>query len=184
MRGHRLLVVGALLAVAGFTLASLLVYRFRPTAGTVFLAFGWVSLLGTGYLLVRAVAAFDLHAGGVGAAGLSVTRRVELEREKKLLVKAIKEVEFDRDSGKLDGGEAAGAIARYRARAVEILRQLDESEERRIEALVEAELERRLATSAKADAPGAPPTCAACQAVNDDDAAFCKKCGAKLGPAS
>jgi len=46
---RRLVIVAAILAVAGFTMASLLVYHFRPTAGTVFLSLGWVSILATGY---------------------------------------------------------------------------------------------------------------------------------------
>ncbi len=177
MRGRTLLLFG-ILAVVGFTIASLLVYHFRPTAGTVFLSLGWISILCTGYLLVRTVQTFDLRVGAEVSGDLTANRRAELEREKKLLVKAIKEVEFDRDSGKLDTGEAAQAIARYRARAVEILRLLDEGPGRQYEALIEKELAKRLA-KAEAAAP-APTVCPACQASNDHDAAFCKKCGAKL----
>jgi len=172
---QRLYTLGAIVAIAAFTVVSLFVYDFRPTAGTVILSLGWVSILATGYFLVRAVSSFDLHVGSGVAGDLTAGRRVELEREKKLLVKAIKEAEFDRDSGKLDGGEAADAIARYRARAVEILRVLDEGPSRQYEALIEKELARRLAVTSTE-----PRACAACATKNDDDAAFCKKCGAKL----
>jgi len=169
------------LAVVAFTAVSLALYSFRPTAGTVFLGLGWLSILATGYLLVKTVSSFDLRVGADASGELSHGRRSELEREKKLLVKAIKEVEFDRESGKLEGGEAAEAIARYRARAVEILRLLDEGQDREYEALIESELAKRLAATAPATAPAiAPRACAACQTTNDDDAAFCKKCGAKL----
>jgi len=166
-------------AVISFTVASLALYSFRPTAGTVFLGLGWLSILATGYLLVRTVQAFDLRVGGVAGGELSHGRRAELEREKKLLVKAIKEVEFDRESGKLDRGEAADAIGRYRARAVEILRLLDEGHDREVEAAIEKELAQRLAAHPP-ESPE-PQTCPDCQTQNDDDAAFCKKCGAKLG---
>jgi hypothetical protein len=136
-----------------------------------FLVVGWMSILATGYLLSRAVASFDLGRGG--SEELTASRRQELLTEKKLLLKAIKEVEFDRDTDKLDRGEAAEAIARYRARAVEILRLLDEDPERRYTATIEQELARRLAATEDRK-------CSACETVNDEDAAFCKKCGMKL----
>jgi hypothetical protein len=157
----------AAVAVAGFTAATLAVYQFRPTPGAVFLTLGWMAILATGYLLAKA-ASFDMRAGEVAGPG---GRREELEREKKLLLKAIKECEFDRDTGKLEGGEAADSIRRYRARAVEILRQLDEAPGRRYEPAIEQELARRLAAEG----------CPACGTKNDEDAAFCKKCGAKVG---
>ncbi len=169
---RRFLVV-VVVAVVGFTVATLAVYRFHPTAGAVFLSLGWLSILATGFFLVKA-ASFDLRAGaGASPSDLSFARREELEREKKLLLKAIKEVEFDRDTGKLEGSEAAEAIRRYRARAVEILRALDEGPQRRYEAAIEEELRKRLAAAG-------PPVCPSCGAKNDHDAAFCKKCGAKL----
>jgi hypothetical protein len=168
--------LGGIVAVVAFTVVSLFVYDFRPTAGTVFLSIGWISILGTGYLLARAASSFDLRVGSPGIGDLTTGRRSQLEREKRLLVKAIKEAEFDRDSGKLEGSEAAESIARYRARAVEILRLLDEGPSLQYEGLIEKELARRLA----AEPAPAEPGCPACRALNDEDAAFCKKCGAKL----
>lgn len=172
---RRVWFVGTALAVVAFTVVSLAFYSFRPTVGTVFLGLGWLSILGTGYLLVRSVQSFDLRVGGAITDQLSQGRRGELEREKRLLVKAIKEVEFDRESGKLDRGVAAEAIGRYRARALEILRLLDEGQHREYEAAIEKELAKRLAAN-----PPETRGCPSCQSQNDDDAAFCKKCGAKL----
>src|SRR5262249_17844174 len=154
------LLLVAVVAVAGFTVATMLVYRGRPTPGAVFLTLGWMSILATGFFLAKA-ASFDMRVGVVSAADVSASRRDELEREKKVLGKAIKECEFDRDTGKLDGGEAAEAIARYRARAVEILRQLDEGVGGRYEAVIEKELARRMA---------AESVCPTCATKNDDDA--------------
>ncbi len=169
------IIVGAV-AVAGSTVATLIAYRGHPTPGAVFLALGWLSILIAGYFLARAAASFDLTVTGSGPGALGGGRRDELEREKKLLLKAIKECEFDRDTGKLDSGEAASAIRRYRARAVEILRLLDATPARKYEAAIESELARRLAR----EQPRQPRACPACRATNDDDAAFGKKCGAKL----
>ena len=101
-------------------------------------------------------------------------RRAELLSEKKLLLKAIKELEFDNKMGKIDDRDAAEIIGRYRARAVEILRQLDDqSGGKTYEAIVEKELARRLGQAA-------PGTCAACGTANDADAVFCKKCGKQV----
>ena len=170
------LALGAVVAVIGFAIAALVLYRGRPTPGTVFLVVGWMAILAAGYFLARAVSSFDLTPGGT-LADLSAGRREELEREKKLLLKAIKEVEFDRDTGKLEGGEAAEAIARYRGRAVEILRLLDDEPARRHEAAIEEELARRMAEAADGKCP-------ACGTENDEDATFCKKCGLKIGGAA
>jgi hypothetical protein len=163
--------LGAAAAVLLFAGIVLAIYDMRPTPGTAMLVLGWISILAAGYFLVRAVNSIGLV--GAQLEELSGDRRNELEREKRLLLKAIKEVEFDRDTGKLDDREAEAAIQRYRGKAVEILRLLEAEPQRRYEEQIEAELARRLAT-----APAAG--CVACGAANDDDAAFCKKCGLKL----
>ncbi len=158
------------------------IYRFHPTPGVLFLTLGWMSLIGTGYLLWRAAQSFSLARGDdlPGLANLTSSRRDELEREKKLLVKAIKEVEFDRDMNKLDAPEAADIIARYRSRAVEILRALDLGADKNYEAAIEVELNRRLAAAPPVAVAAAEAGCPSCHTRNDDDARFCKKCGAKL----
>jgi hypothetical protein len=176
-RQNGILTLGATVAVVGFAVAALALYRFQPTPGVSFLVLGWMALLATGYFLTRAVASFDL--GGDRVEEVSATRRQELMTEKKLLLKAIKEVEFDRDTDKLDGTEAAEAIARYRGRALEILRLLDEDPDRRYTQAIEEEVARRLAESTPDER-----ACTACETLNDEDAAFCKKCGMKLGGAA
>jgi hypothetical protein len=52
-------------------------------------------------------------------------RLEELQREKRSLLKAIKETELDRDTGKLSGGDADDLIARYRARAIELIKAIE-----------------------------------------------------------
>lgn len=184
MRGKHtgLVTIAATVAVVGFAALVLAIYGFRPTPGVSMLVLGWMSLLATGFFLVRAVSSFDLTARSA-LEELTATRKAELEREYKHLKKAIKEAEFDRDTGKLDSGEAAEAIGRYRVRALEILQLLDDQRDRAVEARIETELARRLAAGGSSDASSAP-RCAACDAVNDVDAAFCKKCGRKLGGAA
>jgi hypothetical protein len=195
----RIFAVAAALLTAGFLVFLGWLYQMRFSVGAVFLVIGWASLLGFGYLLARAVQTFDAVAAELPAKDLGESRRDELMREKAVLLKAIKETEFDVEMGKLDQADAADSLGRYRARAIEILRLLDETRPVDYEAEVERELARRLEGGAPATVPvevkasaqaqaqataTATATlanaCPACGLANDADAAFCKKCGAKL----
>jgi hypothetical protein len=101
---------------------------------------------------------------------LSERLRADLEREKALTLRSIKELEFDRAMGKLSQLDFDQMTGRLRARAIGIMKQLDAG-------LVDetAPGTRDL----KVAATGARATCA-CGAANDHDARFCKACGSKL----
>ena len=109
--------------------------------------------------------------------------RAALEREKTLVLRSIKELEFDRGMGKVSEKDFAEMSARLRSRAARLMRQLDAGSIYREQ--IEKDVERRLATASnpKPQIPN-PKTqgaeCAACAAVNDVDARFCKSCGARL----
>jgi len=113
--------------------------------------------------------------------------RAALEREKMLVLRSIKEVEFDRAMGKISDADFNEMAGRLRARAAGLLRQLD-ADRTGYRALIERELSTRVgrapATGAPAlvaDVPAAPQgTCAACGTANDPDARFCKSCGARI----
>lgn len=51
--------------------------------------------------------------------------RGELDKEKKTLLKSIKEAEFDLAMGKLSKADAEQLIQMYRARAIEVIKELD-----------------------------------------------------------
>jgi len=102
--------------------------------------------------------------------------RVALEREKMLVLRSIKELEFDKAMGKLSETDFDEMSGRLRTRAARLMRQLDAGGGYR--AQVEADLRKRLG-EAPADAPAAR-FCAACGTARDVDAKFCKNCGAKL----
>jgi ribosomal protein L40E len=180
--------VGA--AITIFFVVLLWYYNFRPTVGTFVLALGWVALLGAAYLLVRSAMSFDLSpVPDTAPGGIDDDRRAELEREKKTLLKAIKEIEFDEGMGKIEANEAKAAIDRYRARAIEILKLLEpDTRSAEYQETIEKELAKRLARAEKqADkAPKKvdPHVCPSCGLKNDTDASFCKKCGTKVGGAS
>jgi len=126
---------------------------------------------------------------------LSDRLRADLEREKALTLRSIKELEFDRAMGKVSPADFEEMTGRLRARAIGIMKQLD-SASSAYRAVIEKELEQRLGAKAAAPAPASAPapaavkavpvvhaaaagTCA-CGTVNDPDARFCKSCGARL----
>jgi hypothetical protein len=115
--------------------------------------------------------------------------RAALEREKHLTLRAIKELEFDRAMGKLAEADFVEMSSRLRTRAARIIRQLDAGAGYRDQ--IERDLATRLGDrSAEASRSGsavamerealAERECASCATVNDQDARFCKGCGAKL----
>ena len=103
--------------------------------------------------------------------------RVALEREKMLVLKSIKELEFDRAMGKLSDADWQDMSGRLRTRAARLMRQLDAGAGYRDR--IERDLVSRLGQQAAAPAPE-PTMCAACSTSNDTDAKFCKGCGQKL----
>ena len=106
--------------------------------------------------------------------------RAALEREKKLVLRAIKDLEFDRAMGKVSEKDFADVGARLRARAAGLIRQLDRGTGYRT--AIEQEVASRLRhtpLSAEDFRPAARPLCV-CGTANDADARFCKSCGRKL----
>jgi hypothetical protein len=140
----RRLVVGAFVWLPAIGLVVAL-YGGKLTVGSLFLAFGWVTFALAAWFIGRAAIAFDVAEGDALEGSIDDERRTELSREKKVLLKAIKEVEFDHQMGKIDDHDAAEITATYRARALEIMRLLDENKSVDYPAMVEKELARRLA---------------------------------------
>jgi hypothetical protein len=109
--------------------------------------------------------------------------RAALEREKTLVLRAIKDLEFDRGMGKVAQADFDEMGARLRSRAVRLMQQLEGTGAHRER--IEQELAQRLA-KAPTKAPKTSPriavasACASCGTHNDADARFCKSCGAKL----
>jgi ribosomal protein L40E len=119
--------------------------------------------------------------------------RAALEREKALVLRSIKELEFDRAMGKLAEEDFEEMSHRLRARAIGLMRQLDASHAAPRER-IERELADRVAResqqqrrpvrgAAGSQSQRARVICDACDASNDVDARFCKSCGTKLARA-
>ena len=116
--------------------------------------------------------------------------RTAMEREKTLVLRSIKELEFDYAMGKVAKADFDEMHARLRARAVGLIRQLDAGGGYKEQ--IAKEIEDRLRRSEgdgfshRQDAVEAATAalqtgeCGQCGTLNDEDAKFCKNCGAKL----
>lgn len=136
------------------------------------------------YRTVAALAIPDDHARMSTAAGRA---RLALEREKALVLRSIKELEFDRAMGKVAEGDFNEMSSRLRARAIGLMKQLDR-EQPNWDAVIDAEVARRRGVTrlAPEQPPVAKPSfaaCASCGTANDADARFCKNCGGRLSSA-
>ena len=150
----------------------------------------------------RALAPLVVPEGAMTPLVTVARRRVALEREKTLVLRSIKELEFDFAMGKIAKGDFDEMSGKLRGRAIGLMRQLDAGEGYRD--TIEQELERRIARLSsgtaeiheaaadihradedvrpenRASAGGPPMTTSDCGVANDPDARFCKNCGTKL----
>jgi hypothetical protein len=114
-----------------------------------------------------------------------------------LVLKSIKELEFDRAMGRLSDEDWNEMSGRLRARAARLMRQLDAGAGYREQ--IERDLAKRIGGADDARLKGsrsesaadgrsaslsgeraADQVCAACATANDHDAKFCKGCGQPL----
>ena len=126
--------------------------------------------------------------------------RAAIEREKTLVLRSIKDLEFDHAMGKVSDKDFAEMDGRLRSRAAGLMRQLDAGTGYRED--IQREIDKRIGprrahppTQVASPAPAAPPApstsaaaaatatrlCLSCCTVNDADARFCKGCGYQMG---
>ena len=157
-----------LLAMLGATIAVVLARDTHPVA-LLLLTAAVVCAGLVGVAVHGAVSGF--FARGAMPEPLRLSVRDELLREKALVLRSLKELEFDKKMGKVSDNDYADISGRLRARALALMVDLD----------------RTLPETPTAEAPAAAPddarevtACAACGTANDPDARFCKQCGAGL----
>lgn len=112
---------------------------------------------------------------GIRSPALSERTRDTLEREKMLVLRSIKELEFDRAMGKLSAADFDEVAGRLRARAISLMKQLDAGTP-----VYRTRIEEELASRLRSADPAAQ-TCT-CGTSNDADAVYCKRCGRRLRP--
>jgi len=189
-----------------FTLAGLIgatvvvfVSQGHTPAGIILLSF---VIFGAAAIGIAAWRTFSPLTGADDPAGPQVfggRTRAALEREKTLVLRSIKDLEFDHAMGKVSDVDFSEMSTRLRSRAAGLMRQLDAGGGYRqaIRMEIEKRVGRRLpetaattATVASSEVPKtdrpeeAKPTtrlCLSCCTANDADARFCKGCGYQMG---
>ncbi len=187
------LVHAGLITVGGVTLFVVLVGLggAHVEAATLALAFAGMMLLYTLRRLFLVAAA--LGRGHAVVVGLGRVSKSELRDEKRRLLRAIKELEFDYGMRKLSKQDFESVSGAYKMRAIEVMRALDGSAELHPQALAllrgqvdgSASAEGQEPTAAAGStAPeqgsGLAAACPSCATANDNDARFCKHCGTAL----
>jgi len=193
-----------------FVLASLLaataavMLAAHPSPANLVLSSFTIGAAGfAGYGFYRMLAPLALDEERPPAESLGARARAGIEREKMLALRSIKELEFDRAMGKVSDQDFQEMSGRLRARAIALMKQLDDTGAG-YRQLIEQELRTRIgrggapraagASSAPAadDAPAAgageePAAAAVASATAVEDApepiAFCPGCGAKVDDA-
>ena len=169
-----------LFVLAGLLASTVGVVVVRPEdiAVLVLLVLAIGSAAGVGLALYRALRPlaspdFEEQIQTVGG-----RTRAAMEREKTLVLRAIKELEFDRAMSKVSDEDFREMGQRLRARALTLMHQLDVDMPGYRE-MIEKELAQRLGVDlAQHDgADAAANACGACGTDNDPDAKFCKGCG-------
>src|SRR5687767_11270700 len=183
-----------LFTLAGLIGATVVVFlsRGQTPAAIILLSCAIFAAAYVGVTALRTVLPLAGTLRDDGAEAIGDRTRAALEREKTLVLRSIKELEFDRGMGKVSEKDFAEMSARLRARAARLMRQLDAGSLYREQ--IEKEIAKRLEKTVSSDVgrtlsgpPGAARSttaCASCAAVNDPDAKFCKNCGARLEAAS
>lgn len=155
-----------LLAMLGATVAVIKARDTHP-ASLILLS---AAILAAGGVAIAAHSALTGFFGGRKgpSARLSSGTRAALEAEKALVLRSIKELEFDRAMRKVSDADFDEIGGRLRARALDIMEQLERPAEP--------------GTTGPTLVAGAAArgVCRSCQTANDADATFCKHCGTRL----
>jgi hypothetical protein len=187
-----------LFTLAGLIGATIAVFMARgeSPAAVIMISLTIFAAAAVGIAALRTFLPLTQKSATFGPRLLGGRTRAALEREKTLVLRSIKELEFDRAMGKVSEKDFADMGARLRARATRLMRQLDAGAGYRSE--IEKEITKRIGDAPAGskvqdpayDEQGHFPggvgrvlvsrpagTCASCGTSNDADARFCKHCG-------
>jgi hypothetical protein len=189
-----------LFTLAGLIGATIAVFMARgeSPAAVIMISLTIFAAAAVGIAALRTFLPLTQKSWSDGARILGGRTRAALEREKSLVLRSIKELEFDRAMGKVSDKDFAEMSGRLRARAARLIRQLDAGAGYRTE--IEREIVKRIgvagsigqdpahavggqtAENTQRVLPSRPATtrCPSCSTANDADARFCKHCGHSL----
>jgi len=179
-----------LFTLAGLLGATVVVFmsQGQTPAGVILLSLTIFAAALVGFAAWRTFAPLADSDDATGPQVLGGRTRAALEREKALALRAIKDLEFDHQMGKVSDKDFQEMAVRLRGRAAGLLHQLDAGAGYR--EAIDKEIEKRVGRTSSGS-PG--PTdkarlttraCPSCATANDADARFCKHCGAALGGAA
>ena len=153
----------------GMAAATVAVWRAVDThpAALVLLSSGVLAAAVVAIAVHYAVLAF-MGGTRIDAGPIDAGTRTALEQEKTMVLRSIKELEFDHSMGKVSHADFDEINARLRARALALMEQLEAAP------VVAQEV------APAAPEPSGTAPCAACGAENDADARFCKACGTRM----
>jgi hypothetical protein len=181
-------VAAAALAASGSVAPALLILSAGALLGTIALV--WAS--------IRTLSGDAPLSEGFEGLSVGVARTALAERKAEVL-RALKDLEHEHAIGKIDDDDYGFVAGPYRDEAKSLMRQMEvdleplraKAEELANRYLAKQGLATPAAEAKQAATPASdkataatPRTCAKCSTTNDDDAAFCKKCGAALTPPS
>jgi hypothetical protein len=201
MRDLERLLASAAIGIAPITVVAALVAGATTGLGPALLILAGGMLLGAVLLLWSSLGRLT------GESPLTLEEAIGLgapspeEERKRSILRALKDLEFERSVGKLSEEDFAELSTRYRTEAKALLRSLEAElapRRQKAEVKLRARLEKEgILEAARSSAPAprtptetpvsaSPPTppiprsCSSCQTANDADARFCKRCGATL----
>jgi hypothetical protein len=167
-----------LFTLAGLIGATVVVFvsQGQTPPGVILLSLTIFAAALVGFAAWRTFAPLARSEEGSGPQILGGRTRAALEREKTLVLRAIKDLEFDHAMRKTSDKDFAEMTARLRVRAAGLLRQLDAGAGYREQ--IDKEIEKRVGRPAVRAVT--TNICVACSTTNEADARFCKHCGASL----
>ena len=167
--------------------SALLIVAGGALLGTIALLWASVRTLSGDAPLSLELEALSAQRHGVDALG----------EQKRRVLRALKDLESEHEVGKIDDGDYATFVARYREEAKAVMRKMDlrvaplRDEAERVARdylakrglapdVEKAEKPERAAASEEAAPASGRVSCATCSTSNEPDATFCKKCGSSL----
>ena len=177
-----------LFVLAGLLVSALAVVVVRPGEPVVLviLVAAIASAAGVGFALYRTLSPLTVADFKENTQIIGGRSRAAIAREKTLVLRSIKELEFDHAMGKVSSSDFDLMARRLRTQALALMKQLD-TDMPGYRDEIERELAKRLAIEVDGDTTplaGPQPTdstvCASCGTENDTDAKFCKGCGSSL----
>jgi NADH pyrophosphatase NudC (nudix superfamily) len=169
-----------LFALAGLIGATLVVFvsRGQSPAAIILLSLVIFAAAATGAAALRTLLPFVEGRDALNVSIVAGRARAAIDREKTLVLRSIKELEFDHAMGKVSDQDFAEMGLRLRTRAAGLLRQLDAGTAYSMQ--IEQELAKRLAAAGVAPVAREDRFCTQCGTPVAASARFCGQCGHKL----